>query len=182
MFYYDIVWYETFWYQDQVQEHPLTLHAFGINHKTFYPKSFVKDIDIISVGKLIRNKHHEKILSLPRDTKVVVGQKDNSEYSKQLVRTLTDRGVIFINYLDPDQLCVLLNRSKLVLIASDLLGGGERVLLEARSCGTHFHINTNNPKLVELSTSTIYDSLHYGGQIKRGLIKLEHRLMGKNSL
>jgi len=61
------------------------------------------------------------------------------------------------------------NRAKTVYIPATLMGGGERAILEARSCGCKVKIEDDNPKLKELLTCPIYDVDYYVKQLKRGL-------------
>lgn len=55
----------------------------------------------------------------------------------------------------------------------DVLGGGERAILEARSLGVEVEIESDNPKLAELLDSPIYDHLYYAAQLRFGLELLD---------
>jgi hypothetical protein len=59
--------------------------------------------------------------------------------------------------------------AKAVYVPDDVLGGGERAVLEARSLGVDVVIEEDNPKLAELLDSPIYDHAYYATQLSFGI-------------
>ena len=90
----------------------------------------------------------------------------------KLVSTLKSANVEVRDFLEYDDLSKFYNKSKLCYIPCQTHGGGERAVLEARSCGINVEIENDNDKLKELLTSPIYSSEYYSEQIEKGLMLL----------
>ena len=166
---YDLLFYETHWYYKyaKLERHKNTMHAFGVNTQLMKPRELQKVYDVIFVGDIRDYKRPLNILKLP-GRKVCLGFKTD----KKLVTTLIDNGVEVIDFIQYDQLADFYNRSKLCYIPCTTHGGGERAVLEARSCGIPVKIEEDNPKLSELLESEVYSSYYYSKQIEKGLWSL----------
>jgi hypothetical protein len=68
-----------------------------------------------------------------------------------------------------------------VYVPDDVLGGGERAVLEARCLGVKVEVEPDNPKLVELLTSPIYDHTYYARRLLYGLQLLDLLLATQSS-
>ena len=63
-----------------------------------------------------------------------------------------------------------------VYVPDDVLGGGERAVLEARALGVRAVVEPDNPKLAELLGSPVYDHAYYAAQLRYALGLLDLRL------
>ncbi|WP_157804963.1 CatB-related O-acetyltransferase [Confluentibacter lentus] len=171
MFFYDIVWYETYWYGKQISEHPNLVHAFGVNASDFGFQNYEKDIDVLGIGALTSHKRFHKFIDLPQEKKVIVGDVNTTD-SSGIKSYLENSGIKILEYTSQEELSKLINKSKLVYIPSDVNGGGERAVLESRLCNVPIKIENDNPKLKELIASPIWDEYYYSNQIRTSIQKL----------
>ena len=83
--------------------------------------------------------------------KLVVGeyQLNNEQESLNIVRHLVSNGVMVSGMINPYDLANLYHYSRTLYMPSDIYGGGERAVLEARSCGLQVEIEQDNDKLKE---------------------------------
>lgn len=168
---YDVLFYETPWYEQQISSHPHIIHAFGVNTDIYNPWPEAPIIwDYLSVGAFAYWKRHENIIS-KSGTKMVIGeiQKDNWTESFDIISNLLLASVGVSDMVYPSKLRNLYNCAGTVLISADLNGGGERSLLEARACGKKVEIMDDNPKLKSLLDGPIYDHKYYAYQLGRGI-------------
>lgn len=163
---YNILFYETNWYYNyaKLNRHPNTHHAFGIDTNIMKPKNVEKCYDVIFVGNICRYKRPLNILNLS-GSKICVGFKTD----QRIINILLKNNVDIVEFINYDKLVDYYNKSKLCYIPCALHGGGERAVLEARSCGIPVKIENDNPKLKELCESDIYTSEYYANQIDIGI-------------
>lgn len=161
---YDILFYETKWYYNyaRLNRHPNAYHAFGIDNTVMKPNIQEKIYDVIFVGNIINYKRPLNILDLP-GKKICLGFKSD----KSIIKKLLDNDVEIVEFVEYDRLSDYYNKSKLCYIPCSIHGGGERAVLEARSCGIPVKIENDNPKLKELCESEIYSSVYYSKQIEK---------------
>jgi len=62
------------------------------------------------------------------------------------------------------------NRAKIVYIPANIIGGGERAVLEARACGCKVEVEPDNPKLQELLNCPLWDTNYYTDQLVKGIL------------
>jgi hypothetical protein len=164
---FDVLWYETEWYAGQVRRHPLAIHAFGTDTEIMRPGvQTERDIDWLSVGRLIADKRHERLCHLDGERVVAT---DFSNADPRIRASLAAAGVQLFDYLDAEDLAVLYRRAKNVLVNCTVHGGGERAVLEARACGANVVVAADNPKLTGLATGPLYDHHYYAAQLSRGI-------------
>lgn len=166
---YDMLFHETMWYEPQIKDYP-HIHAFGVDTDIYYPETRQKVWDYISVGAFAYWKRQNLILK-KYGTKIVVGevQRDNLRESMDIITQLLDGHVMVSNMIQPEALSVLYNLSHVCYIPSEVIGGGERAVLEARACGIEVEVENDNPKLKELCYCPIYDHKYYAKQLKQGI-------------
>lgn len=168
---YDVLFYETEWYLPQIVKHPNVYHAFGVNTTIFQPiEDAVPVWDWLSVGSFSLWKRHE-LIALKGGNKFVIGeiQKDNPEESYAIAFYLLSRGVGVSDMVDAQTLNRLYNSVENVYIPANLMGGGERAVLEARACHRPVEVRSDNPKLLELLGTPIWDQHYYFNQLKTGI-------------
>jgi len=171
---YDVLFYETEWVKDFLNLQGNLVHAFGINTKLFNntdPTLYrYRSIDYLSVGAFASWKNHEKIIN-KKGNRVCIGeiQKDNKEESMGIIQTLLSQGVGVIPQVDSESLARYYQSAKTVYIPANIYGGGERALLEARSCGCLIEIENDNEKLKELLDTPIWDEKYYALQLFQGI-------------
>ena len=175
--FYDLLYYETSWYKQCITFHSNIIHAFGIDRSKMIPlPDSKKTIDVLSIGSYKKYKRLHLLIS-KKGRKVFIGEKPK----KITYRNLQDYFFYFliklfrietIDYVDYSLLCQYINQSKLVYIPASLQGGGERAVLEARSCGTPVEVEEDNPKLMSLVRGKIYDSEYYAEQLKEGILRM----------
>jgi len=167
---YDVLFYETKWYQPEIKFHKRIVHAFGMNRREFKNLHMDRDIDYLGVGAFALWKRWDEFSKLS-GYRVVVGevQVDNMEESMSIWNRLTENGVHCQTMVTTRKLSVLYNRAKTVFIPADINGGGERAILEARACGCDIQIMPDNPKLLELLDCPMYDENYYYRKLKEGI-------------
>jgi len=170
---YDVLFYETKWYRPQIAFHKNIVHAFGVNTDLFFKSDIVSPIvwDYIGVGALADWKRWDKMKD-KKGTRLVVGeyQKGNEEESSRIALDLIRNGITVSDMVSPFDLSNLYNWSRTLYMPSNVNGGGERAILEARSCGLNVEIEDDNPKLKEvLEWDPIPDYKWYAAQIKKGI-------------
>lgn len=172
---YDVLFYETKWYRPQISFHPNIVHAFGINTDIFSPTDLPTPIvwDYISVGAFAKWKRLEKLAD-KKGNKLAVGyyQDGNEAESLEIARHLIKAGVMVSNQVNPYDLANLYQWSRTAYIPAELIGGGERSVLEARACGLKVEIEPDNPKLQELLDCPLYDHIYYAAQLKKGILSV----------
>ena len=170
MLFYDVLWFETYWYKKQIEKHPNCHHAFGIDASTMQADTQVKkEYDWISIGAFTSYKRYE-LFSKLNGKKIAIGE-DSYNDSSQIIESLNKKGVETKPFLSHEKLCEYLNKSSKLYIPAELNGGGERAILEARSCGLKVLVEADNPKLKELTNSPIYDHHYYSNQLKNSMLK-----------
>lgn len=171
---YDALFYETKWYRPQIEHHPHIFQAFGVNTDIFFQvESYPVPIlwDYIGVGSFSYWKRWEK-MTHKTGRKLIIGeyQKDNEEESGRIVKHLLKNGVMVSDMVNPFDLSLLYNSSRVLYLPSDINGGGERAVLEARSCGLTVECEDDNPKLKELiNLEKIPTHLDYANCLERGI-------------
>lgn len=169
---YDVLFYETKWYQPQIKHHKNIVHAFGVNtdvYQEIEPPT-KRDIDYLGVGAFALWKRWEK-MGDKIGHRLVVGeyQEDNEEESGEIWDALCEKGVHCMKMVSSRKLNVLYNRAKTVYLPAEVIGGGERAVLEARAAGCKVEVEPYNPKLGELLDCELYDQHYYYKQLKRGI-------------
>ncbi len=173
---YDVLFYETKWYRPQINFHKNIVQAFGVNTNIYFEYEFTKPLvwDYIGVGSFAKWKRWERMI-LKKGSRLVIGeyQKENEEESIGIIRELMKGGVMVSPMVHPFDLSNLYNWSRTCYIPADLNGGGERAILEARSCGCSVEIEDDNPKLKELMEVTpIPSHIEYAKKLKDGILSV----------
>jgi hypothetical protein len=148
---YQIIFYETDWIKENYLKGLNNLvKAFGVNTRIFKPLKLEKIWDYLSVGSFSYWKHLDKMKDKKGD-RLCIGeiQKDNMAESMDIISDLVSDGIAVSGMISPEKLNLIYNLSKTVYVPADINGGGERTVLEARSCGCKVEIE-DNPKLQEL--------------------------------
>jgi hypothetical protein len=106
--------------------------------------------------------------------RLVVGdyQTDNENESGVIALELIKHGVMVSDQVNPFDLVNYLHWSRTAYVPAELIGGGERFVLEARSCGLQVEVEDDNPKLKELLDCPIYDQFYYRDQLKKGIMSV----------
>jgi hypothetical protein len=149
---YNVIFYETDWIKENYLKDVKTklVKAFGVNTEIF--NSFSSDViwDYLSVGSFSYWKRHDKLKD-KIGTKLCIGevQKDNLVESMDIISDLVTNDIAVSGMVSPEKLNLIYNLTETVYIPADINGGGERAVLEARSCGCKVEIE-DNPKLKEL--------------------------------
>ena len=176
---YDILFYETYWYYNyaNLKRHPLSFHAFGINTNIMKPYNYEKIYDNIFVGAIIDFKNPLKMIN-KQGNNLCIG----AIIDKNIEVQLNNNNIIVEDYVDYLSLSNKYNQSKNCYLPCSLHGGGERALLEARSCNITVEIDETNVKLKELLNSPIYDQNYYYSQINYGLCTFFNKKYSKQMI
>jgi hypothetical protein len=166
--FYDVLFYETDWYAPRLRRHPRRVHAFGVDTRVMHPDPSVeRDVDWLSVGALRRYKRHERLLGR-RGRRVVLGELAGAD--PQLRRELEKGGVEVRDFVPYEQLAGWYRRARRVLAGATVEGGGERSVLEARSCGAAVEVAPDNPKLAGLARQpVVWDHEYFGERLEHGI-------------
>ena len=175
---YAILFYETKWYRPQIDFHDNIWQAFGVNTDLFNaidlttPFNLAMPVvwDYIGVGALANWKRWER-MTKKQGNRLVVGeyQKENEEESSAIAQNLLREGVMVSDNVHPFDLVNFYHWSRTLYIPADVTGGGERAILEARSCGLEVEIEDDNDKLRELLDCDIPSHHDYAKQLKKGI-------------
>ncbi len=127
-------------------------------------------INYLSVGAFAKWKRHDKIKN-KEGRRFVLGeiQKDNMLESMEIITDLLKNKIGVIPQQNSQDLNLIYNNTVTVYIPADIYGGGERAVLEARSCGCDVIVEDDNPKLQELLKSPLWDEVYYSNQLKKGV-------------
>lgn len=170
---YDVIFYETEW----VRNHYLKdvkcrlIHAFGYNEYVYKDLNIERDVDYLGVGSFSLWKRWEKMLS-KKGVRRVIGemQKGNPAESEVIWSKLEENGILCKDMIPANELNLEYNRAKTVYIPANIIGGGERAILEARACGCKVEVEPDNPKLKELLTCPLWDTNYYTDQLIKGIL------------
>lgn len=177
---YDVLFYETPWYEQFVTKHQMAVHAFGINTDVMQPFDLEKNYDWIAVGAFKPYKRYELLFNKPGKG-VIIGEyppkkamlmtvvKQYITNTPGILTQLKRAGIETIDFISYKDLCNRYNASKHVYVPAELHGGGERCVLEARACEISVSIESDNPKLESLLDSPIYDHRYYANQLQLGI-------------
>ena len=156
---FDLIFYETDWYAKDsgLDKCPKAFRAFGIDDSLMRKKNnYKKNIDCLFVGAITAYKRPWEILKYS-GKKVCVGSIEN----QKIANFLKDNNVELVDFLSYEKLAELYNKSKKCLVPCELHGGGERAVLEARSCGVEVSVSGDNAKLKELLNTNIFNHIDY---------------------
>jgi hypothetical protein len=167
---YNVLFYETEWYRPTIESHRNIIHAFGINTDIYKPSNKRKFWDYVTVGAFASWKRQHLLIDKP-GYKLAVGeiQKGNPVESFGIIAKLLGGNVMISDMLEPKKLAEIYCMSKTMYMPSDIFGGGERAILEARACGCEVEIEPDNPKLDELTRCPIWDHNYYAERLKEGI-------------
>lgn len=169
---YDVLFYETNWYKNQIKDHKNIVHAFGVNTAIYRRRTIERRLyDWIGVGSFSLWKRWEYMTG-KAGLKLVVGeyQKENRQESNQIVDYLVANGVMVSDMVAPEDLALMYNHAARCYIPADINGGGERAVLEARACGIKVEVEKDNLKLQELAVGPVWDEKYYYQQLKKGIL------------
>jgi hypothetical protein len=182
---YNVLFYETEWSMDWLKSGPIQafpqhqtrfIHAFGVNTDVYFAKESLtcpreKIWDYITVGAFALWKR-QHLLTRKEGMKLAVGQiqKNNLSESIDIIGDLLLGNCAVSDMVTPEELAKLYRISKTCYIPADVLGGGERAVLEARACDIDVEVEQDNPKLIELTQSPIWDQHYYYNQLKEGIL------------
>lgn len=99
------------------------------------------------MGHFLPWKKHWEILKKTGKRLAIGEMKPDCEGCQQIVDHLRGQGVAVSNMVPPHQLAEIYRSARLVIFPMDVVGGGERALLEARACGAQVEVTEDNPKL-----------------------------------
>lgn len=168
---YDILFYETPYYEKTIVDHPNKVHAFGINSQIYKPiKDTEKIWDTITVGAFAQWKRQILLADKPGN-RIAVGeiQKENYQESLDIIANLLMKGVAISDMVAPEVLSSMYRASKQCYIPANIHGGGERAVLEARACGIPVYVEQDNPKLTSLLECPVWDEKYYHDQLLKGI-------------
>lgn len=170
---YDVLFHETDWVKDFLKLEGNCVKAFGVNTDIYHPGSERILFDVISVGAFASWKRHF-LLRGKKGLRLAIGQiqRGNPEESLGIINGLLYDGVMVSDMIDPKKLGYLYRSSRLCYIPADIMGGGERAILEARSCGLDVECENDNPKLKELCTGPIPSGKDYAEALKKGILSV----------
>ena len=174
--FYRVLFYETPWYESLALAHPCAVEAFGVDDETMFPAGArtARDIDVLYVGKFADVKGARALLSerYAGLRRVAVGDYEPLEaYAEgpRIVADLRAGGVDVRSPMPHAALADLYRRTRVVVVPSQLQGGGERAVLEARRCGCEVHVFADNSKLAGLLKGPVPGAAEYATRLARGL-------------
>lgn len=172
----DVLFFETKWYRPQINFHQNIVQAFGINSDIFFKPDIALPIvwDYIGVGAFAEWKRWG-MMGEKKGTKLVIGevQQENNAESMRIINNLISKGVMVSDMVHPFDLAHYYQYSRTLYMPSNIYGGGERAVLEARACGLNVEIEEDNPKLKELMELEQIPTHHdYAEKLKKGILSV----------
>lgn len=159
---FDVLFYETPWYERFVSAHPFAIEAFGVDTRWMHDRGRAdRRIDWLFVGRLAPFKRPERLLG-KHGVRVAIG---DLSVHRPIEDELRADGVEVLDMVTHDALADLYNDAKAVLVPCELQGGGERAVLEGRACGCAVEIAEDNPKLRSLLDAPIRSHVDYGQRL-----------------
>lgn len=146
--YYDNLFIETRWFFEKVKTKNKTL-AFGYNNKIYKrinDKEIIRDIDYIYPAAFASWKRHDLFVRNTSGKRIAIGEIQKND--RDCIEICRNNGVIVLNYVHPKFLAYLLNCSKNVYIPSEIMGGGERAVLEGLACGCNVIVENEKLKML----------------------------------
>jgi glycosyltransferase involved in cell wall biosynthesis len=173
MLFYKVLFYETEWYRPQIEAHPCIFHAFGVHTDIMKPaaKNSLKIYDWLTVGSLWEIKRLDYFAKKPGKKLAILYLGGGWRKWLKVLRLML-RGVRVKSYMPYDKLAEHYQGARGVYIPAKLQGGGERAVLEARACGVPVEVEPDNPKLIELLNTPLWDHRYYAQQLMLGISKL----------
>lgn len=173
---YNVLFYETKWYRPQINFHQNIVQAFGINSDIFFKPDMALPIvwDYIGVGAFAEWKRWG-MMGEKKGTRLVIGevQQENNAESMRIINNLISKGVMVSDMVHPFDLAHYYQYSRTLYMPSNIYGGGERAVLEARACGLNVEIEEDNPKLKELIELEQIPTHHdYAEKLKKGILSV----------
>lgn len=162
---FDVIFYETPWYEQFTGPHPFAVQAFGIDTRVMrVTNTGERTYDWLMVGRLAAFKRPERLLA-KSGRRLAIG--DLSSAKPELVETLKKGGIELSSYQSHEGLAAIYNQAQRVLVPCILQGGGERAVLEGRACGCDIEIANDNPKLASLLQSPIWSHEEYADRLSQ---------------
>lgn len=167
---YDVLFYETKWYREQIKFHPNIVHAFGVNTEIYRPMWMTRAFDFIGAGCLASWKRWER-MNNKGGSRIVIGdyQRNNEAESSRIALELLKGGVILSDQMSPLDLVKFINMADTAYVPSNIYGGGERFVMEAKACGLKVEVEDDNPKLLELVNSDVLTHTTYAEKLREGI-------------
>lgn len=164
---FDVLFYETTWMAPFVAEHPLTRRAFGIDTDTMHPppEEIDRQIDWLMVGRPASFKHPERLMERT-GRRLLIGEIAGAV---EAVDRLQVAGVEVRDFVAYSELAEIYRQTRVLLIAADLHGGGERAIWEARSCGCEVELLSDNPKLQIILDEPVLSHVDYAAALAEGI-------------
>lgn len=166
---FDVLFYETPWYAQLVPDHPFAVEAFGVDTTAMHPGDAERDVDWLMVGRLAEFKRPLRLLD-KQGRRIAVG--DLASAPAEIRRAMEADGIEVLDFMSYDDLAHLYRRSKNVLVACEPQGGGERAVVEGRSCGCHVEVAPDNPKLASLLEAPVQSHEWYADTLERAVIEV----------
>lgn len=149
---FDVVFCETNWHLRYFKRLGLNAKlAFGTNTNLFKPQwTMPKQFDYIYPAAFANWKRHHLFIQ-KQGRKLAVGYMQPDNWEKECWEVcMNDKDTLVMPMVTPDVMVWLYQQSNAVAVTSDLLGGGERTVLEGLACGCQVEVEEDNPKLLEL--------------------------------
>ena len=178
LLWYHAVFYETEWFRNRPQYkalldlHPRMYQAFGVNTAIFRPREPTgmgtpqsKLFDYMYAGQI--DDVLKRVLRITEKSgrRLVVGNTGR----QSTVDALRAAGVeVIAEQAAYEDLAALMRMSKIVFVPTADWGGGERLLLEARACGTAVEYAEDNGKLKHLMELPVPNHCLFAQQLLRG--------------
>jgi glycosyltransferase involved in cell wall biosynthesis len=164
------------------------IQAFGTNTKLFKPMpDQPKSFSYLYPAAFAKWKHHEKFVEFIKEKEskyaielppLAVGHIQENGVEKECYEICQKNYISVLPQVPYSVMPYLINASEHVYLSPDESGGCQRAVLEAKACGVDVVIDTDSPKLVELSKLTPeqvrenWSEEAYANKLKKGLEEL----------
>lgn len=153
---------------EKIGVHPFVIG--GTNTDLFKPMNLVKKWDVVFPAAFATWKRHWLLVQWIQERQhekkwnvLAVGHKQSVEI--ECYKICEEAGFEVSDQVTPEELAVLYNESRECWIPTETIGGSEKTLWEARSCGLSVRVAPDNPRLVELLSQPVRSHYYYALQL-----------------
>ena len=169
---FDLVFVEEDWTLSQMRALGINAQlAFGTNTQIFKPMNLNKRWNVIYPAAFALWKNHKEFTRIVKEAQLlptlVVGYMQPNDHEKECYQVCIDNSIDVLPHVSSNVLAYLYNMSRKVIVTADIMGGGQRTILEALSCGIEVEQKYLNERLLSVINRGLLTEIDYYNSIKK---------------
>jgi hypothetical protein len=175
---FDVIFVEDDWTLQEFRKIGINAKlAFGTNTQLFKPMQLAHHWDYIYPAAFALWKRHDTFMKYVNGKKALaVGYMQPNDVEKECYEICQENGVDVLPRVTPDVLVRLINMSKEVVVTADIMGGGQRTILEALACKKFINKELLNSRLLSVYNRGLLTEVDYYEAIRDGLEPLWNQM------